>query len=257
MSADGRRWILFNASPDIRAQLDRVMDDQHPATRASPFESIVFTDAELDHTLGLALLREATRLAVYATPAVQSVLQRDSHILPLTRAFSDVTAHSLELDGTVPLESVDGDPIGLSVEAFAVPGHAPRFASASADGHTTGLLIRDAHGGVCAYVPGCAEITPAVARRLQDASLVMFDGTFWTDDELIALGIGTRSAREMGHLPISGDGGSLEQLSALDGSVVYVHINNTNPVLLEHAAPRDRVVAAGLAVGEDGMTFTI
>jgi pyrroloquinoline quinone biosynthesis protein B len=257
VSADGHRWALFNASPDIRVQLDRLSEESLPVTRAAPFECIVFTDAELDHTLGLPIVREGRRLRIVATPAVESVLERDSRLLALARAFADVTVDPLPLDAPLPLLSVDAEPLGLTVEAFAVSGHAPRFASDSTDGHTVGLMIRDGHGGACAYVPGCGDITPAVERCLRDASLVLFDGTFWRDDELIALGVGTRRAREMGHLPISGGDGSLARLRDLDGKVVYLHINNTNPVLVERSPERAEVNDAGLVVGEDGMTFTV
>jgi len=121
------------------------------------------------------------------------------------------------------------------------------------------LIVRDrATGGACAFVPGCGELDPAMVDRLSGVDLLLFDGTFWTDDEMIRLGIGDRTARQMDHLPISGPGGSLERLAALPaGRKVYSHINNTNPVLLEDSAERALVESRGLRVGADGMRFTL
>jgi pyrroloquinoline quinone biosynthesis protein B len=126
-------------------------------------------------------------------------------------------------------------------------------------GHTVGLLLRDdVTGGACAFVPGCGGLDRALLNRLAGADLLLFDGTFWTDDELIGLGIGDRTARQMDHLPVSGPGGSLEQLAALPaGHKVYTHINNTNPMLIEDSPQRLEVERLGLAVGADGMRFTL
>lgn len=256
VSADGLRWFLLNASPDVRTQLARIPQEPVVGPRRLPIEGIVLTDAELDHTIGLLLLREGRHLPVYASEAVARILERDSHFLPLVRAFADAPLTCLAPWAPFVLNDRNGRPSGLTVEIFPVGGDAPRFASADPAGSTAGLLLRDA-GSCCAYVPGCAVLDTPTREKLDEASLVLFDGTFWTDDELIALGIGQRTAREMGHVPISGPGGSMEVLAALPSRVVYLHINNTNPVLLEHSAERAAVTAAGLAIGADGMTFTL
>jgi pyrroloquinoline quinone biosynthesis protein B len=140
-----------------------------------------------------------------------------------------------------------------------VPGGPPRFASADHPGHTVGLLIRDeATGGACAFVPGCGGLDDHLLGLLGQAELVLFDGTFWTDDELIALGIGERTAREMDHLPVSGRDGSLERLASLTSKHrIYTHINNTNPMLVEDSPERLLVERRGLVVGTDGMRFTL
>jgi pyrroloquinoline quinone biosynthesis protein B len=227
--------------------------------RHVPVEAVVLTDAELDHTLGIVLLREAGRLPVYATPAVQSIVDRDSRLLPVIRAFSDVPVSDLVLNTPVPLCNRDGSASGLLVEAFPVPSRPPRFATREAEGHTTGLMIRDeASERVCAFVPACGELDDALLDRLAAANALLFDGTFWIDDELIALGIGQRSAREMDHLPIAGDGGSLERLAALPCEYrVYTHINNTNPILLEQSPEREMVTRAGMIVGFDGLQLIL
>ena len=256
VSADGSHWFLLNASPDVRAQLALLPPGAAGGVRQHPIEGVLLTDAELDHTLGLLLLREGGALPLHATAAVSATIQHDSRILPVLRAFADVPLTTLEEGVAVPLRYRGGESSGLTVEAFAVPGGAPRFASGDAPGHTVGLLIR---GGAhtCAFVPGCAALEPPLIGRLTGLDLVLFDGTFWRDDELLHVTGGSRTGRGMGHLPISGPGGSLEILPRLGSPVVYVHLNNTNPVLLETSPERAAVGAAGLAVGADGMTFTL
>lgn len=258
VSADGARWFLLNASPDVHAQLARLSGGEPSGMRHVPVEGVVLTDAELDHTLGIVLLREGRQLQIYATPAVQSVIEHDSSLLPVTRAFAEVRVEALAVGDSTPLVYRDGCPAGLMVTAFEVPAGPPRFASRELPGHTVGLLVRDeATGGICAFVPGCGGLDRQLLDRLAGAELVFFDGTFWTDDELIGLGIGERTARQMDHLPVSGPGGSLERLAALPGRKVYTHINNTNPMLIEDSPQRLLVQRLGLTVGADGMRFTL
>lgn len=260
VSADGRRWFLLNASPDVREQLARLPIEPPPGPRHVPVAGVVVTDAELDHTLGIVLLREGRRLRLYLTCAVRQVLERDSSILPVTRAFAEVEVIELPpQDGPVPLAYPDGAASGLSVETFRVPAGPPRFASEELPGHTVGLVLRDATtGGSCAFVPGCGGLDDGLLGKLDAVSLALFDGTFWTDDELIRLGIGDRTARQMDHLPISGPGGSLERLARLrTPQRVYTHINNTNPILIEDSPERALVEAHGLVVGMDGMRFEV
>lgn len=259
VSADRVRWFLCNASPDVRDQLAHLPAHRVDGTRFVPVDGIIFTDAELDHTMGLALLREAGALHVYATSAVLHTIEHDSRLLPVTRAFARVQATPLALDVPAELLDRDGAPTGLAVEPFAVPGDPPRFATEDEPGHTVGLLIRDLAGRTaCAFVPGCGAIDEALLARLAEADLVLFDGTFWTDDELVRLGIGDRPATAMGHVPISGPQGSLERLAALGRRrTVYTHINNTNRILLEQSPERLAVERAGVVVGVDGMHFEV
>jgi pyrroloquinoline quinone biosynthesis protein B len=219
----------------------------------------VATDAELDHTLGIALLREARYLQLYSTAAVRSILEQDSRILPVTRAFAEVEITELALEQSVPLRYRSGEPSGIWIEPFPVPAGPPRFAPGAVAGHTVGLIIQDeATRGTCAFVPGCGDLDQSLVHRLGDADLLLFDGTFWSDDELVDLGISDRRARDMDHLPVSGPDGSLERLRGLSRPrKVYTHINNTNPMLLEDSPQRAAVERAGLAVGSDGMSFTV
>lgn len=254
ISGDGHHWFLLNASPDVREQLAQLPVPTHTSVRRVPVEAVLLTDAELDHTLGIALLREAGRLPLYATRAVHNVLERDSRLLSVTRAFAEVPVCELPLNRPVSLIHSDGSPSRLTIEACAVAGGAPRFASSEEKGHTVGLIVRDQDRGTgCAFVPGCGYLEDELLARLAAADVLLFDGTFWTDDELIALGIGTRTARELDHLPVSGEGGSLERLAVLPcRHRIYTHINNTNPMLLESGPERARVEQAGLVVGFDG-----
>jgi pyrroloquinoline quinone biosynthesis protein B len=255
------RWFLVNASPDVRHQITRIGGHGPSAdsVRHVPIEAVVLTDAELDHSLGIVLLREAGVLAVYATDATMHILEHDSRILPTTRAFAKVSVAPLPIGQPIPLRDRTGAASGLTAEAFVVAGDSPRFASEELPGHTIGLTIRDAAtGGSLAYVPGCGALDDVLAGHLRAATAVLFDGTFWQDDELTALGISAISAREMGHVPINGPGGSLALMRTLPARYrIYTHINNSNPILDEHSLARAAVNAAGVVVGDDGMSITV
>ena len=262
------REQIARLPPTVRLNTDATYEqstivaeaDAAPATiRHVPIEGVLLTDAELDHTLGLVLLREARHLPLWATAAVAAMLEHDSRILPVTRAFAEVPVTELRLDTPEPLRYRDGSRSGILVEAFAVAAGPPRFARRHDAGHTVGMVLRDEESGkMCAFVPGCGELTPSLLDRFAEADVLLFDGTFWKDDELIALGIGDRTAREMDHLPISGPGGSLAQLAALPcRHRIYTHINNTNPMLVEHSPECALVVQAGLAIGVDGMEIEV
>ncbi len=259
ISADGARWFLLNASPDVRDQLRPLTIGEPAGTRHVPVEGIITTDAELDHTLGIALLREGRKLQLYATHAVIEVLTEDSRILPVTFAFATVAVTELVLDTPAPLRYADGSATGLTLTPFTVPGDPPRFARRSLPGHTVGVIVEDQQsGGRLGFVPGCGAIDGDLLARLGRTDLLLFDGTFWTDDEMIRLGLSERTARQMDHLPVSGADGSLALLSRLPcRQKVYTHINNSNPILIEDSPERRAVESAGLVVGDDGMRFTI
>jgi pyrroloquinoline quinone biosynthesis protein B len=258
VSADGEHWFLLNASPDIRDQLACLPGPRPGGVRHLPIEGIVTTDAELDHTIGIVLVREARHLRLYTTNPVRSILERDSRILPVTRAFAEVPVTEMSLEQPVSLENRNGRKSGISITPFVVPAGRPRFAPEAGEGHTVGLIVADDAGGSCAFVPGCGDLDQTLLGRLGQNDVLLFDGTFWTDDELIALGISDRKARQMDHLPVSGPDGSLERLAGLmRPHKVYTHINNTNPMLIEDSPERAMVDRAGLTVGSDGMSFTI
>jgi pyrroloquinoline quinone biosynthesis protein B len=245
-------WLLANASPDLRQQLEGLGAERVDGVRAAPVAGVLLTDAEIDHTAGLLLLRESgTPLRVYGSEDVRRALTDGYPVLPILATYSGVDWRTLEPGGPV---AIDGS--SLEVESFPAGGDAPRYlAGTGADIEATGLVFRDrATGGVLTYVPGLARLDDAVRARLAASDVVMVDGTFWRDDELLQLGISDRTAAQMGHVPLSGPGGTLEALAALERPrAILVHINNTNRVLLEQSAEREAVERAGVEVGYDGL----
>jgi pyrroloquinoline quinone biosynthesis protein B len=239
-------WFLVNASPDLRQQLETLDLPRADGVRAPPVAGVLLTDAEIDHTAGLLLLREsATPVRVFGAAGVERALTVGYPVLPVLERYCGIAWQTLEPGRVQPLD-------GLTVEPFGVGGDAPRYLDGELE--ASGFVFRDgATGGVLTYVPGLARLDDGVVERLAGSDLVLVDGTFWRDDELARLGISDRSARDMGHVPLSGPGGSLEVLAGLGRPrTVLVHINNTNRVLLEDSAERQAVVRAGVEVAYDG-----
>jgi pyrroloquinoline quinone biosynthesis protein B len=256
VSGDGESWLLVNVSPEIRAQIEATPALWPRRERHSPIAGILLTNGDLDHILGLLSLRESHPLAVHATAAVRDGF-RTGNVLyrTLERFPGQVTWTALALGREQPL------PTGLAVTAIATPGKLPLHLEGlrppSAEDNI-GLVIRDERtGGKLAYFSGVAGLSPEVERAVAGAGVVMFDGTFWTSDELIALGLGTRRAEDMAHWPISGAGGSLAFLRGLAGRKIFIHVNNTNPILREASEERDALDAAGVEVARDGMELEL
>src|SRR3989441_2299377 len=263
VSADGERWILLNASPDLRTQLaaHRVLWPS-PGTRGTPLGAVILTDGEIDHTLGLLLLREgAAKLPVYAPAGVAALLGDQWPLYRVLSAYSGVEARPLEEGRPIALTDRAGVAFGIACSATAVARRPPRYAAAApAAAWDVGLRLTDQRtGGTLPYVPTAGAIDDAVRRVAGGRRLLLFDGTFWSDDELRAAGgVDAPTAREMGHLPVGGPGGSLELLPRLSVKrTVLVHINNTNPMLCRSSAERAQVEAAGIVVGEDAMEFEL
>ena len=258
VSPDYRRWFLLNASPDIRAQIES-FPALHPSSgprgeRSVPLQAVLLTDAELDHTLGLLLLREGSGIEVHATEAARETLYDGTSLLRTLEAYCPVTWQPVVPDADVPLAG------GLTYRAFDVPtSKRARFGPGAGKGRVVGYRLTDGRSGrALVYLPAVQELTPAVRAQLGDCACLLVDGTCWHDDDLIRAGAGGRTAREMGHLPISGPGGSLEQLSPLPiERKIYIHINNTNPILLEDAPERRAVEARGMEVAADGLELQI
>ncbi len=256
--------MLLNASPDLRIQLaaHRALWPRSP--RGTPIAAVVLTDGEIDHTLGLLLMREsAAPLPVYA-PAGVTVLLRDQW--PLYRvlsAYAGTEPRALnenEESRPIPLTDAAGSALGICCSATALARRPPRYAGAASSAtFDVGLRLTDQRtGGTLAYIPTAGAIDEAVRRVAGGVDLLLFDGTFWSNDELRAAGADAPTAREMGHLPVGGTGGSLELLSRLGAKrAVLVHINNTNPLLCRGSGERAQVEAAGILVGEDAMEFDL
>jgi pyrroloquinoline quinone biosynthesis protein B len=245
-------WFLVNASPDARQQLEAITDPPLDGVRSAPVAGVLLTDAEIDHTAGLLLLRESgTPVRVYGAEGVRRALTQGYPVLPMLDRYCGAEWHTLEPEQT---SSLPGS--SLTVEPFDVGGDAPRYLDGSGVELTaSGFVFRDRVGdGVVTYVPGLARLDDAVLARFAASDLLLLDGTFWRDDELALLGISERSARDMGHLPLSGPGGTLEALARLERPRrVLVHINNTNPILLEDSPERAAVLRARVEVAYDGL----
>jgi len=262
LSADGERWVLCNASPDLRQQIN-ANDVLHPRAglRDSPIVAVVLTNADVDHVAGLLTLRESQPLAVYGTQRVLEVLAANSIFNVLNPQFVQRRALSLEEAGEI--RGPDGAATGVIVRPFTVPGkvalwledaaRGPDFGTVAED--TVGLEVLDSAGRTrLFYIPGCAAMPEVLARRLHGAPLVFFDGTLWVDDEMIRDGVGQKTGRRMGHMSVSGEDGTMAAFAPLDvARRIFIHINTTNPILLEDSAERAAVQAAGWEVAYDGM----
>lgn len=250
---DGRSWVLLNASPDIREQIGATRALWPRGLRDTPIHSVVLTNGDVDHIAGLISLRESARFDVFATPAILDILSANS-------VFQVLNASCVSRQPIGPDDPFTVAP-GVEITAFAAPGKVALFLEGAGDiktdersGNTIGLEVRGADGRRFFYIPGCAVIDDALTARIAGAALVFFDGTVWRDDEMAERGVGTKTGRRMGHLPVSGEDGSLARLKAAGVKrAVYVHINNTNPMLIDGSPEAAAVAAAGYAVGYDGM----
>jgi len=255
VSADGESWFLINVSPEIRAQIEACPDLWPRAERHTPIAGILLTNGDLDHCLGLLSLRESHPLVVYATEAVRAGFTENNVLYRTLERFPrQVTWQRLELGREQPL----GD--NLRVTAIPAPGKLPlhlegRRAPSPED--NVGFSIRAGAGPRVAYFSGVAGPSPDVERAVGDADVVFFDGTFWSSDELIAAGLGTRRAEEMAHWPIGGPEGSLKFVARAGVTGIYIHINNTNPILHEDSAERRAVADAGVQIAHDGLELNL
>ena len=266
VSVDGDHWFLFNASPDLRQQINE-NDVLHPreGLRHSPIQGVVLTNADVDHIAGLLNLRESQPLRLYGTNKVLDVLQGNSVFNVLNPKF--VERIPLSLDVPLQLQLPNGVATGLVVVPFAVPGKIALWleeknkdvALAAVGEDTIALEIRNANQEIqFFYIPGCAEMTDDLADRLRGAPLVFFDGTLWRDDEMIRDDVGVKTGKRMGHMSMSGDDGSIAAFDSLRVKrKVFIHINTTNPVLLEDSDQRKFSTKAGWEVSYDGMEINL
>ncbi|MDJ0518957.1 MAG: pyrroloquinoline quinone biosynthesis protein PqqB [Trichodesmium sp. MO_231.B1] len=254
-------WFLVNASPDVRQQLERLRDEVPNSVRSSPIAGVLLSDGEIDHTAGLMILREADEpLQIYGTDSVRQGLTEGFSLLRVLKHYCGVNWVNIEPGSTVNLSNNDN--LGLEVEVFSLPSKPPKYMRSSlpVEGNwVVGFTFRDRDsGGVVTYAPALAELSDSILERLENSDCILVDGTFWQDNELLALGTSTRTARAMGHLPLSGDDGSLIRLSKLSSKrKIFTHINNTNPILIANSTERKIVEAAGMEVAYDGLTIEL
>ena len=254
VSADGTHWTLINASPDLRAQLAATPALHPRELRGSPIEAVVLTGGEIDQTAGLLNLRERQPFTLMATELTLGALADN----PMFGALApDVVTRRAIAPGT-PFVL----PGGLSAELFMVPGKLPLYLEKGTpetsveSGANVGVEIK-ADDATLVFVPGAAAVTTTLRERFSRADVILFDGTLFTDDEMIASGTGEKNGRRMGHMPIDGADGSLAALAGLGKRRIYVHINNTNPILIEGSPERRKVEAAGWEVAADGLEIVL
>jgi len=261
---NGASWYLLNASPDLRQQIAQT-PELHPRNRGrdSPINGVILTNADVDHVIGLLSMREVQPFAIYGMPRVLEAVQGNAIFKVLDSNL--VSWRPLVMDRMTELSGPTGVPSGLSARAFRVPSKValwredPQmkdFGSTAED--TVGLELMANNGKHFFYIPGCASMPTDVAERLRGAELVFFDGTTYTDDEMIALGLGSKTASRMGHMSVSGVGGSIASFEPLRvARKIYIHINNSNPILVADSPERKAVEAAGWEVGTDGLEVVL
>jgi pyrroloquinoline quinone biosynthesis protein B len=252
--APGARFILVNASPDLRQQILSTPALQPRALRDSPIAAVVLTGAEVDQTAGLLTLRERGSFTLHATEATLGILAANS--------IFGVLAPDVVERRPVRAGERFALPGGLEAELFLVPGKAPLYL----EGATPALAAEtEANVGLeiacgdkrLVFIPGAAKLTPAIIARVRDADVMLFDGTLYDDDEMIAAGAGTKTGRRMGHMPVGGPDGTLAALEGMARRRILIHINNTNPILIEDSPERRAVEKAGFEVAEDGMRIAL
>jgi pyrroloquinoline quinone biosynthesis protein B len=256
VTADGDGWFLLNASPDVLRQIEATPALHPRRARDTPIVGIVLTNGDLDHTLGLFLLRESQPLVVWATEAVWRGLSGENAIFRTLQRFEgQVTWNRL-----VPGTRVDLTP-SLRLLPVAAPGKLPvhlmKTGSPSPEDNVALVLEDDATGKRLAYATACAAAEP-ILEHVTGAGALLFDGTFWSDDELVRAGLGHARALDMAHLPIAGQSGSMHAFEACGiHRKVYTHVNNTNPILVEGSAERGEIERAGWSVASDGLEIAL
>lgn len=261
VSANGVDWVLFNASPDLLAQY-KAFPALQPgrSIRDTAIRSIILMDAQIDHTTGLLMLREGKPLEIYCTDMAREDLTTGNPLFNILGHYCGVNWHKVP---TVPGSHFEA--IGANELLFtAVPlkSKAPPYSphrNNPHEGDNIGMRVTDKRTGkIVFYAPGLGEIEPHLRPFLEEADCLMVDGTFWTDDEMVQLGVSTKRAREIGHLPQSGAGGMIEVLRPLKAKrKVLIHVNNTNPILDEDSAQRRQLEQAGIEVAHDGMDIEL
>ena len=263
VSLDHERWVLINASPDLRQQLteNRHLWPRPGRLRDSPVHAVVLTGGEVDNIAGLLSLRERQPFSLWATDNVLTMLDDNPIFEALDRSI--VQRCSLRLDQSAAISGPEGR-LGIEVRPFAVPGKVPLYLEKQADGDLAGSpegsigLEISAGGKAFHYIPGCAALTPALRDRISGSALLFFDGTLWSDDEMITAGLGQKTGRRMGHMSMSGPEGSIALLGDLEiRRKMFIHINNSNPALLADSPQRAELARAGWEIAADGVEIDL
>ena len=266
ISADARSWFLLGASPDLRAQIEAT-PELHPreGVRQSPIAGAILANADIDHVLGLLLLRELQTLRVYATDSIRRILTEDNSMFAmLQRVPGQVTWSNFAPGETFQLLNASGEDSGLRCCALSLGRHYPAYVSTRRQGEfksgeaSLGLIVESPSGKRLAYMPAVPEISDSLLKKFDSADVLLFDGTFWSNDELIQIQGSGQTARQMGHAPVSSADGSLSRLAGLRcPRKIYIHINNTNPMLNEAGPEYRQVRESGWEIAEDGWQFDL
>jgi pyrroloquinoline quinone biosynthesis protein B len=279
VSADSRNddklWFLLGASPDLRAQIEAT-PELHPselhlskprpsAIRQSPIAGAVLANADIDHVLGLLLLRELQPLRVYATDSIRRILAEDNSMFAMLQRIPSQVTWSSFAPGTIfPLENPEGEDSGLCCRALSLGTHYPAYVSPQRQGElkfggaSLGLIVESPVGKRLAYMPAVPQIDDALLKEFDSADVLLFDGTFWSDDELVRMQGSGQTSRQMGHVPVSSPEGSLNKLAGLRcPRKIFIHINNTNPMLNEAGPEYRQVRESGWELAEDGCQFDL
>jgi pyrroloquinoline quinone biosynthesis protein B len=264
VSSDGRKWALLNASPDVRQQIAAtplLQARSDKAVRTSPIAAVVLTSADVDHVAGLLCLREGQPFSIYATARVLTALANN----PIFNVLDPALVERIAVQLDQPF--IPGALESLSIESFVVPGKVALWLEdgeagpglGTAEGDTIGLKVSEPVTGRFFYfIPSCAHVDRRLADRLSAAPLVLFDGTLFSDDEMIVRGLSSKTGTRMGHISMSGPEGSLAALGSLGISRrIFLHINNSNPVLRRESPERAMVETAGWEIAEDGMEIQL
>jgi pyrroloquinoline quinone biosynthesis protein B len=266
VSNDDDTWFLLNTSPDLRAQIEAT-PALHPRNggRDSPICGVLLTSGDIDQIGGLLSLRELQPFRIYCTPSIRRILQEDNSVFGmLNRVPNQVLWTEISSDGSFPLRTVAENDSGIRCTVFSLGSRYPayvsreRTASLNPEEALLGLMVASSSGGRFAYMPAVPAVDDSLLQRLEVVDLLLFDGTFWSDDELIRVQGSGSTAREMGHIPVSGAEGSLRRLAGLrHPRKVFVHVNNTNPMLDESGPEYGEVRATGWEVAEDGWSLDL
>jgi len=266
ISNDGRAWFLLNASPDLRLQIEAT-PALHPrnAGRDSPIAGVLLTSGDIDQIAGLLSLRELQPFRIYCTASIRRILGEDNSVFAmLNRVPEQVSWMEIGSDETFPLLTLTGDGSGISCTVFSLGSRYPvyvsreRRASLKPEEALLGVIVTSSSGKYLAYMPAVPALDDSLLQRLEESDLLLFDGTFWSDDELIQVQGSGSTARQMGHIPVSGAEGSLRKLAGLRRPrKVFVHINNTNPMLDESGPQYREVRAAGWEIAADGWSLEL
>src|ERR1700688_4843674 len=255
VSSDAISWFVAGHSPDLAFQIESTSALHPRALRDSPIAGVVLGSSDLDHVLGLLLLRELQPLRVYAAPSILRILREENSMFGmLNRVEPQVVWTPMKSGAPFPTRSADGEDSGLRCEVYYLSGRYPKYVKSEAanlarDEATAALFFESASGKRVAYIPAVGSMSDALLEKIRHVDLLLFDGTFWSDDELArVLGSG-ETAHQMGHIPVEE---SLRLLKNIEvGRKMFIHLNNTNPILNEASREHQVVRQAGWEVAED------